>query len=104
MEKVVGVSPEIAENPYIGIPTEFLGIIGPWSMASKLVGRGFGFLRAIRIGKNLMKIPNVAQRTETAAKIIKTATARIGQQAVTGGLVGAAHVREIGRASCRERV
>lgn len=94
LEKVVGVSPEIAENPYIGIPTEFLGVIGPWSMASKLVGRGVGYLQAIRIGKNLMKITNVARRTETATNIIKNAAIRTGQQAITGGLVGAAHVRE----------
>jgi len=89
-----GVSPEIAESPYIGIPGQFMGIILPWSITSRLVGYGVNYLRALRIGKNLMKITDTARRTEAAGNIIKKAAARVGQQAITGGIVGGARVRE----------
>jgi len=94
LKETVGVSPEIAESKYIGIPTEFLGIVYPWSITSRLVGYGVNYLKALRIGKNLMKITDTARRTEAAGSIIKKVAARVGQQAVTGGIVGGARVRE----------
>ena len=94
LERELDVSRETAESPWIGIPSEFLGVVVPWSIASRLVGTGINYLKALRVGKNIAKITEPVARARAVERTLGQAAARIGQQAITGGLVGAAHVRE----------
>ena len=70
LEDVVGVSPEIAQNPYIGLGPEFLGMMAPWSRVAKTVA-------ALRPPGAAAGVPG-----------------RVAESVATGGIVGAAEVRQ----------
>ena len=73
--KDAGVSPEIADNPYIALGPEFLGVVLPWSK----VAQGVQYLTPAKLK---------AVKTGVAGVLRRTA-----QTGVTGGIVGAAAVR-----------
>jgi len=75
--EMLGVSKEIANNPYISLAGEAAGIVAPWSRASDVVGQ-----------VSAKVAPKAA--TSTFGKAARTGA----EEAVAGGIVGAAMVRE----------
>lgn len=88
----LGVSPEIAENPYIQMGPEFTGIAGPWSGVARGVAAGKGALAA----KGISTATTLAKGGEKVSKVaaVKGVVGRAAETGVTGGIVGAAQVRQ----------
>lgn len=82
--KEIGVSEEISDNPYIGLPPEIFATIAPWSMVSKGV-------TALSAGAKIAQSGKVAR---TLGSVMKGIAKRTAIQATTGGIVGGARVRE----------
>lgn len=81
----LGVSKEIANNPYIQLAPQMFATIAPWATVSKVIS-------ALTTGKAIVKGGVAAQKT--MAEIVKGVSKRTAIQAATGAVIGAAHVRE----------
>lgn len=83
----LGMTPELAQNPYIGIGPSMIGIGKPWGAISKFLSKAIMARRAGQTAKSL------ATGLEAAPKPL-SAIERIGLQTGVGGAVGAAFPRE----------
>jgi hypothetical protein len=87
-----GVSKDIAENPYIGMGPELIGTAGPWTAITKGVSTGINTLRgATNAARGLGEVGS--QYGLTLAQKAAGIAERVGTQAVAGGVVGGAQVR-----------
>src|SRR3990167_8222317 len=82
LKDILGVSPEIADNPYIQLPTEYIGLMPAW----KGVGTGVANITE----KIASKIPaKIIEKTLKLLPTIGKPLERIGETAITAGTVGA---------------
>jgi len=104
--KTMGVSEEIADNAYVGTGPELAGAIAPWSRISKAVGL---LAKSAKAAVSTGEITTqAAAKTDQFLKLAfgtplkqKAAEAglRVAQEGITGGVVGAAQVRDPGQSA-----
>lgn len=87
LQSVVGTSPEIANNPYIGMGPEVAGTAAPWGVISRGLSALTTTIRGAVAGKTVAAAAPVAR---TVAGEVADIGGRVAHQAATGAIVGAA--------------
>jgi len=87
LKSVVGTSPEIADNPYIGMGPEVAGTTAPWGAVSRSLSALTGVVRGAVAAKTVAQAAPVA-RTVTGE--LADVGGRVAHQTATGAAVGAA--------------